>query len=206
MKTLRSFSLLAVAGIILSSCNNDEKNPNPVNEEELITRITLTFSEVGSPTSIEAIWGDPDGDGGNNPEVGDIHLKSNTQYSVNIALKDESKNPAVDITEEVEEEKDEHQFFFTDKTVSTPGYINYAQKKGATTPLNLEVTYQESDKDSNGIYTGLSTTFLTGAASSGKLVLTLKHQPDLKMNAPTPFGDPLLGESDIEIEFDVIIQ
>ncbi len=64
------------------------------------------------------------------------NLSSNTTYSGSIELLNEAETPAEDITEEVTEEKEEHQFFFT-----VGGSIT-------------EVIY--TDEDDNGDPVGLS--------------------------------------------------
>jgi hypothetical protein len=175
-----AFGLLLAAGL-LAGCDKDE-DEQPVNEGELITTVTLTMQEVGTTNTVTATFRDPDGEGGNAPtKFDEIVLKPNAVYNTTITLLDESKNPAENITEEVEEEADEHQFFYT-----------------PTTGLNVTVAYD--DKDSKNLPVGLKTRITTGTASTGKLKVTLKHQPGTKNN------NIATGETDVELDFTTKVQ
>lgn len=175
-----AFMLFLAAGF-LSSCDK-EKEEVPQNEEELITTVTLTMQEVGTANTVTATFRDPDGEGGNIPtQFDEIVLKPNAVYNASITLLNESVNPAEDITEEVEEEADDHQFFYT-----------------PATGLNVAVAY--NDKDNNNLPIGLKTTITTGAASTGKLKVTLKHQPGSKNN------NIATGETDVELDFTTKVQ
>jgi hypothetical protein len=181
MKTLRYWlyaTLVSSALFVLSACDDD---PEPENESELITTVKLTFSKAGND-DIVAEWQDLDGAGGNNPVLtpATIELSANTNYTVAVEILNESESPAEDITEEIEEEDEEHQLFFV---------------KSAS--LNLTTTY--SDTDDNGRPVGLSNVFTTGAASTGTLTVILRHEPD-KSATGVSSGDPTNagGETDIE--------
>ncbi|WP_051359942.1 hypothetical protein [Adhaeribacter aquaticus] len=177
---LKSSLLLFLVAGALGSCKKDVEEPE--NEEELITTVTLTMQEVGSANTVTAVFRDPDGEGGNAPtKFDEIVLKPNAVYNTTITLMDESKSLAEDITKEIEEEAHEHQFFYT-----------------PAAGLNLTVAYD--DKDKNNLPLGLKTKFTTGAASTGKLKVTLKHQPGNKNNNITT------GETDVEIDFTTKVQ
>ncbi|KAA5541660.1 hypothetical protein [Adhaeribacter rhizoryzae] len=176
-----AFVLLLAAGI-LSSCQNNDEDQAPLNESELITTVTLTMQEVGTSNTVTATFRDPDGEGGNAPtKFDEIVLKPNAVYNTAITLKNESVTPAEDITSEIEEEADDHQFFYT-----------------PTAGLNVTVAYE--DKDSKNLPIGLKTKITTGAASTGKLKVTLKHQAGTKNNAITT------GETDVELDFTTKVQ
>jgi hypothetical protein len=175
-----AFGLFLAAGL-LSGCDKDE-DEQPTNEGELITTVTLTMQEVGTTNTVTATFRDPDGEGGNAPtKFDEIVLKPNAVYNTTITLLDESKTPAENISEEVEEEADDHQFFYT-----------------PTTGLNVTVAYD--DKDSKNLPVGLKTKTTTGAASTGKLKVTLKHQPGTKNN------NIATGETDVELDFTTKVQ
>lgn len=179
-------SLLMVA--LVWSCDNDD--PEPVNDEELITTVNVTFAPaIGGGAPVVASFVDTDGEGGNAATITNPTLSANTTYNVTIEFLDESDPSDVeDITEEVEEEDDEHQVFFV-----------------AAAGLNFQYAYGDQDGDGNPL--GLTGTVTTGAASAGNLVLTLLHEPD-KSAAGVSAGDPTNagGESDVEITFNVTIQ
>jgi len=181
-KFLKPAFLLFLAAGLLSSCDKNDDEQEPENESELITTVMLMMQEQGTTNVVTATFRDPDGDGGNAPtKFDEIVLKPNTVYNTTITLMDESKTPAENITEEIEEESADHQFFYT-----------------PTAGLNVSVAYQ--DKDVNNLPIGLETTVTTGAASNGKLNVTLKHQPGIKNN------NIATGETDVEIDFTTKVQ
>jgi len=114
-------------------------------------------------------------------------LPASRAYTVSVAVLNESVSPAANITAEIQAEDEAHQFFY--------------QVAGA----NLTMTY--ADSDGNGKPVGLITTGVTGAASSGTLKVTLRHQPD-KNGANVSAGDITNagGETDIEVTFPVTVQ
>ncbi|QNF35870.1 hypothetical protein HUW51_16845 [Adhaeribacter swui] len=168
---------------MLMSCDKDDDDADaPVNESELITTVTLTMREVGTANTVTATFRDPDGEGGNAPtQFDEIVLKPNTVYNTTITLLDESKTPPADITEEIEEEEEDHQFFFT-----------------PTAGLNVSVAYD--DGDDNNLPVGLETKITTGAPSTGSLKVTLKHQVGTKNN------NIATGETDVELNFITKVQ
>jgi len=181
-KFLKPAFMLFLAAGLLSSCDKNDDEQEPENESELITTVMLTMQEEGTANVVTATFRDTDGDGGNAPtKFDEIVLKPNKVYNTTITLMDESKSPAENITEEIEEESDDHQFFFT-----------------PTTGLNVTVAYQ--DKDANNLPIGLETKVTTGTASTGKLKVTLKHQPGIKNN------NIAAGETDIELDFTTNVQ
>lgn len=176
--------LFAFALLFLFSCEKDD--PVIENEEELIT--TLTYELMASDgTIVEGKFQDLDGDGGNVPTISSIILKPNTTYSGSITLLNESVSPAENITTEVEEEGNEHQFFFE------------------ITQANMTVSYDDMDASNRPV--GLKTKVMTETASSGKLSITLKHEPNKSaMGVADGNIANAGGETDINVVFDVIIQ
>ena len=178
-KTLLLFGFALIVG--LSAC----KDPVPVNEEEIITTLTLSFQEidlsnnaVGTPFS--ASWADADGDGGNDPVVDGITLKSGSRYKVSLKVLNETVSPADDITTEVQAEGEDHQFFYT-----------------LDNPLMLAIGY--TDQDAAGHPIGIATVFEAGSVSSGLLTVTLRHLPN-KTAEGVSTGDITNagGETDME--------
>ena len=173
-----------LATLLLVSCGDD---PEPANEEELITTLTVTLTPTGGDP-ITMTFKDLDGDGAGVPQYiystgGDAAvLSTSTTYTAEITLLNESVTPAENITEEVEEEDDEHLFCFT-----VGGGAN--------------IDYSYADEDDNGLDVGLTTNWETGAASTGTITIVLRHQPGTKTGAC-----PGSGETDIEVTFNVAIQ
>lgn len=171
--------------LLLSSC--EKEDPIIPNEEEVITSLIYTLTSLdGSDIQIFS-FEDADGDGGNDPVITNAVLKTNTTYNASISLLNKLENPAGDIGEEVLEEAEEHQLFFS------------------TEITGLDITYADSDADNNPL--GLSTQVTTAAADSGVLTITLRHEPN-KSAAGVANGDITNagGETDIEVSFNVTIQ
>jgi len=189
-KFLKPYLATLMMGTLLlagTSCKDDDPKPKPdpapVDEQELITTMTLNLVPEGKGQNVTAVFTDPDGDGGAAPTIEMLTLAPNTTYNVTVTLSDDSKTPPVDITAEVKSEGDEHELFYE--------------------PVgDLNVTAQKTDLDKNNRPIGLTATLVTGAASAGKLRVTLKHQPGLKGAT----SDISKGETDVQAEFPTTIQ
>ena len=172
-----SWMLLATMTMAFVQCKDSGDEVEPDDENELITSVTLKFTEQGTSNVSTFSYKDADGDGGNAPTKFDtIALKPNSTYTLAIELLDESKSPVSDITKEVEEESDEHLFVYT------------------PSPAAL-LTYTYGDKDKNNYPIGLTGSAKTGAAGDGKLKVQLRHQPGAKNGTPTP------GSDDVNLDF-----
>lgn len=177
------FYILAAVALAFAGCSKDE-DPMPCevpNEEEIITTVELTFTESDG-TTVTWTFEDLDGDGGDDPTITSSPLQANTEYNVTVSLMNESESPAEDITEEVEEEAEEHQGF-----IVIDGVAN---------------TLMYNDDDANGNPLGLDFTLTTADAASGTLTYILRHEPD-KFATGVAGGDPTNagGETDVEVEF-----
>ena len=186
MKTYKFLIAILLTGTFFTSCNNDDDStPDPVNEEEVITTLTVTLTPTTVGPNIVLQTQDLDGDGPNPPVVtvsGD--LTAGTTYTGTVVFLNETETPAEDITEEVEEEAEEHQVFYT------PGG-------------GLDVTTAYTDTDADGNPVGLQFTLTANTAGSGNLTVTLRHEPT-KPNDGT-LSDAG-GETDISATFNVTIQ
>ena len=184
MKTMKFLSTAIFASALIFSCSSDDDStPEPVLEEEVITTMTITLTADGQADVILQTQ-DLDGDGPNLPVVtvsGD--LSENTMYSGSIVLLNETEDPAENITEEIEEEALEHQFFYT-----------------IGNGLNAETDYNDADSDGNPI--GLDFVLSTNSVSSGSITFTLRHEP----TKPNMGIEDAGGETDIEATFDIAIQ
>ena len=192
-------ALIAVSTTaLLSSCNDDE--PTKEDTPELITKATLTFTPTAGGSPVIATATDPDGEGLQDLATdGPIILAANTSYTLTLHLINELADPSdaeYNITEEVEEEGDEHMFFFswTNNVFSDPAGNGNIDNRAD------DVNY--NDEDENGQPLGLNTSWTTAAASSGEFHVLLKHQPDLK----TETSASTIGETDLDIEFDLEVQ
>jgi len=178
MKFLK-YALLASA-LVFASCSDDDNTPDEVNEEEVITTLTVTLDSGTDQIVLQ--YQDLDGEGSDPAEITvSGTLSANTVYDGSIVLLNEIEGE--NITEEVEEEADEHQFFYT-------------------VGSGLNVTTDYNDADSMGNPVGLSFILSTSDASSGALTFTLRHEP----NKPNDGLETAGGETDIEVTFDVTVQ
>lgn len=189
MKTLKNTLFILLATIVFSACSNDDDNPDPVNEEEVITTLTATLIPVGGGATITLQTQDLDGDGPNAPVITvSSPLAVDTTYNGSLELLNETESPAESINEEIVAEDDEHQFFYQ------------ASNSIAT------FTYTDSDGDGNPI--GLEFTLTTDtAAGSGNITITLRHEPSKDASGVSD-GDITNagGETDIQAIFPVTLQ
>jgi hypothetical protein len=184
-KNLMKTALFIGLSFVLVNCKknkDDAPTPQSPNEQEQITTLHLIVKDGGVLVDTFS-FRDLDGPGGNAPTIETIELLENKSYTATLLLLDESKNPDVNISDEVAEEKNEHQFFYE------------------VTTANLTVQYD--DADDNGVPLGLETLMNTAGTNTGTLRVTLKHQPGVKPT--TGNGDITLGDTDVEVEFDVNI-
>lgn len=189
---------VVAAGIFMTACGGDVEVPKGTEEQEVITTVTLTFTPSGGGAAIVAAFRDPDGDGGAAPTIDDITLTLGTEYALALSFTNELEDPPEDITEEVRDEGDEHQVFFTGSAVDGVLLHAYADMDDAGQPL------------------GLANTVTATAAGSGALVVTLRHLPpidDVDVKVPG-LADvarangiaSLPGDTDASVSFDVQVQ
>lgn len=182
-----SFLFPFILLLTIVSCNDDDTVIE--NEEELITTLQYILVDDETNEELSFLFVDLDGDGGMLPSASSPALTAFRSYTGRIVLLNESETPAEDITEEIMEEDDEHQFFFIPDGIDVDIAIDY------------------DDMDADGLPVGLNTKVQTGNSSIGKLRIILRHQPD-KGASGVSEGDITNagGETDIEVEFDLVIQ
>ena len=184
MKNMKFLTIALFTSILFIGCSkDDDQQPQPVNEEEVITTLTVSLVPEGGGTTVSLQSRDLDGDGPNPPVINTGNLATGVTYSGSIVLLNETVDPAENITEEVEEESAEHQFFYT---------------SGG----DLDITISNENLDSEGNKLGTEFSLVAGAASSGTLTFTLRHEP----KKPNTGLDDAGGESDIIASFDITIE
>jgi len=183
MKTMKTSTFYALLTLAMLGCSDDDTTPEIINEDELITTVILTLTpDSGDQVVLTTI--DLDGDGPDEPVTTVVgSFSENTQYQGAVQFLNETEDPAEDITQEVIEEADEHQVFYT-----------------ISEGLNIQTTYE--DQDSQGNPLGVLITLSTGAASEGSLTVTLRHEPVKPNDGLESAG----GETDISTSFDVSVQ
>ncbi|MBU2928903.1 type 1 periplasmic binding fold superfamily protein [Winogradskyella psychrotolerans] len=183
INTIKLLAVLFMSSIAFVSCSSDDDDHDDHDhEEELITTVLYTLT---SPTGFVTIeFQDLDGAGGADGTY-DVSgpLSANTTYTGVIKLLNETEDPAEDITLEVEEEGDEHEFFYT--------------------PSISDITITKEDADVDGNPIGIETTFTTGEAGTGTLTIELIHEPT-KPNDGTSASAG--GSTDVEVTFSIEVQ
>ena len=193
MKIKTNILLLIAMSLALTMCKKDDDDPEDndegPNEEELITDMELTFTNP-EDASDSHVYGfsDPDGDGGEAPSIDTLFLTASAAYNVSISVQDASDPDNVeDITGEIQEEDEEHQFFFVDQNIDSGTF-----------------TAVYADSDENGNPVGLESTWVmpSGTSDDSFVRVILRHQPD-KNGDGVSDGDPTNagGETDIQVDF-----
>lgn len=190
--------LLATFLISFSACQSDD--PEDENEGELITDVTLKFTEVNATgtaigTPFEVVATDPDGlELGANPTIGTITLSAGKRYLLEIDLFNRIENE--DITEEILEDADEHQFFFLGSAF-------------VGTPI---LTYTYADEDQNGRPVGLRgfvQVVPTPTTNNAQFRIVLRHDLNKAFaGLNNPHFENFVqagGETDMDITFPLVL-
>jgi hypothetical protein len=185
LKLFVQASMLVASSLVFSSCDRSN-NPDPVDENELITTVSLRFTEQGTSTVQTFTYRDTDGDGGQAPTKFDaITLKAGKTYDLVIDFLDESKTPVDNITTEIKEKQDEHLIVYT------------------PSPTML-LTVTATDKDNRNFPVGLTATAKTGTAGVGTLKVQLRHQPPINGQA-VKNGTVTPGSDDVNLDFTLTV-
>ena len=182
------YIILLITLTILSGCSPD-RIPEPINEEEVITTLTIELIPDNGGDIVTLTSRDIDGDGPDAPEITvSGPLVANTAYSGTATLLNETVFPAEIVTEEVEEEGVDHQFFY---------------ELGGN--VNATIAYRDSDV--NGDPIGIEFTLTTASAGSGSITATLRHKP-AKSEAGVRDGDITNagGETDFAQIFNITVE
>jgi hypothetical protein len=185
-KTTRIIFSVIVISSVFYSCKDKDKdpsNPAPINPQELITTIKLTLTDASdSNNTITVQWKDADGPGALAPVIDTLLLDTSKTYNAVVSVLDETKSPVDDITKEIKEEAEAHQFFYT-----------------LSSNLTGRVSITRTDKDLNNLPVGLELQLSTtsGTSAQGTLNVVLSHYDGVPKTASPS------AESDIDITFPV---
>ncbi len=175
-------SLFVAVTLLLSLQGCRQDDPEPVNEEEVITTVEVRLQPESGGDVVTLRFFDPDGELGSLAPQTTVSgpLQSSTAYSAEITLLNETLDPVADISEEVAEEGHHHLFCFSVEGDLTIGY---------------------DDEDVNGLPIGLSTSWQTGHAGPAAVTIVLRHQDGTKTGqCPGP------GETDVQVTFQLVIE
>ncbi len=200
MKNLRRLPGFLIAAGMMAFTACESEDPAVENDGEVITDVTLTFTEldasgtaVGSPFSFKA--SDPQGiEVGASPTIETVTLSSGKTYQLDIEVFNSIENE--DITEEILEEGDEHQFYFLGSLfVGSPAPASYAYNDAGGELIGLR---------------GIVTMQSSPGTNTAAMRVVLRH--DLNKNfegATNPHFanyEQAGGESDLDILFPVVIE
>ena len=193
MKNIKLLAILFISSIIVTSCSDDD--PDHIHEEEEITTMKVVLTPSAGTKGADVVtleWkniedhdeeGHEEGEHEEEPEITGGTLMANATYNAVITLLNENESPAEDITLEVKEEAEDHQFFYTASGIAS--------------------TFTYSDSDADGKPIGVEFTVTTGAVGTGSYTIILKHEPTKSdTNDMTNVG----GETDIEATFPITIE
>jgi hypothetical protein len=122
MKTINNLTIIIITTILVfSSCKKDDpKKPIATNSQEVLTTVLLTGYNIDDSLNAKYQfsykWEDLDGDGGNSPIIDTIALDSGIRYNCQVLILDKTKSPIETVSDEIEKEKNAHQFFYTPST------------------------------------------------------------------------------------------
>jgi hypothetical protein len=207
MKTINPFKNLQLLAILFSvitiiSCSKDDDvAPDEENEVEVFTDVTLIFTNMADISDVvRASAQDPDGTGIQELQILDaITLAADTEYTLTYEILNALDPTDIeDIGNEILEEDNEHQFFysFTENVFANP--TGNGNIDAAADPINY------NDEDENGNPVGLSSAWTTSStvSSGGSFTVRLQHQPNVK-TATSGSND---GDTDFALTFALNIQ
>jgi hypothetical protein len=182
IKITKLLAILFISVFTFTACSDDDDDHDHDSEEELITTVKYTLTNGSDVVILK--FSDPDGEDGNDGTYSPSEpLTANTTYTGVVQLLNETESPAEDITKEVKEEGDEHEFFYT-SNVSGLAII-------------------KTDLDDNNNPLGIETSVTTGEAGSGTLTIVLKHEP-IKPNDGS--SSSAAGSTDVDVTFNIVIE
>ncbi len=178
-----------------------------------VTTLVLLFTPTDGGETLEFTWADPDAAA--DPEVDDILLPDASDhnhhdaqtYDLAVEVYNELEDPVEDVTPEIADQADQHQFFFTGSAVEGPA-------TGANGDAIIQHDY--ADADSDGLPLGMDNSITTLDWGSGELVVTLRHLPledgepvkvdGLAEDVASDGFSAIGGDNDIQVTFPITVE
>lgn len=201
-------ALLAVG---LTACGGDDGHGHDHEDEnEVISRVELTFTPTDGGAPLVFAFTDMDGDGGASGTADRVELAVGVEYDLAVRFVNSFAEPPEDISEEIAAEAEEHLIFVTG---------DVAGPASAASPALLTHAYadRESDYGENAVGddlpVGLANTITGAAAGTGELRIILRHLPALNdqpqktadIPADLAAGRDLPGSVDADIAFALVV-
>ncbi|WP_297336094.1 hypothetical protein [Algoriphagus sp.] len=199
MKTYHKLPIYALSISLFAFASCESEDPVIENDGEVITDVNLNFTEldasgneVGTPLTFNA--SDAEGiEVGNALTTDDIELEAGKTYRLDIEVLNSIENE--DITEEILEEGDEHQFYFLGSAF-----------EGSSAPLTY--AYDDESGELIGV-SGIVTVSSSPGFNNAQFRVVLRH--DLNKDFPGATNPSFSnfteagGESDLDVTFPLIL-
>ncbi len=183
--TLRSLALLLMFALFVTACDSTEPDDDGPGEEEIISNVTVTLTNAADNSTVtaEAVFDEA----GVEQSVETLDLTAGATYDGTIELLNRFENE--DITEEIDEERDEHQFFYV-----------------AQGEVSDDLTITITDTDSNDLPVGLefTVTVADDASGAGEVRVVLGHYDERAKQADESLDN--IPETDIDFTYPVAIE
>lgn len=204
-KTIKVIS--SVLLMSLTGCADVEKEDDDHHDHNhgLPTTAILTFTDAGGAES-SFTWVRIDE---HDEAVVDtvVLAVEDGPYTLSVEIWNEAEDPAEDITPEILQYDDEHQFFFTGDAVVGPATGDNA---------DALIDHAYADEDANGLPLGLDNTADAIAAGEGSMDVMLRHLPPENGQAVKVEGmaatvaeegfSGIGGDIDIDVTFPVLVE
>lgn len=190
MKTIKFYAMAVMAIAMLASCDNDDDTPAPVEEEEAITKLVLTFTnQANSNDTVILTWEDT-----NEDEVVD----ASEQIVAGTFTPSGVYDAEIGLFNEDEDFLDED--ILADQAGIDAHFFVYA------TTLNFTMMRASDDEDrTDGNKLGVKTVWTAGTAGTGTISIELHHESP-SVDDSTGFGTAAGDDTDIDITFNAEIQ
>jgi hypothetical protein len=182
MSLIKEVVLLALVVMVIGSSCKKPSNANDENEHEAINKVVLTFSRPGT-ANLVFLAEDPDGDGGLPPSrVDTVRLAAGQNYAVAIQFINIVNGVEKDITPAIVAQGRSHEVFYI--------------------PTTVQLTVTKTDRDLSGFPIGVNSTWQTGSAAIGTVLVKLMHKTGIK----GPADSPNVGHSDLQLPMPIRLQ
>jgi hypothetical protein len=191
MKTIKFFAMAVVTVTMLASCSDDNDIPEPVEEEEAITKLTVTFTNQDDSTdTVVLTWDDANLD-----EVQDAN-----EFTVTGEFETgEVYDAELGLFNQDEDFLDED--ILADQAGIDAHFFTYATTLGFTMSRASD-DFARSDNNKLGVKT---TWTANSTAGTGTITIKLFHESPT-VSDDGGFGTAAGDDTDIDISFNVEIQ
>ena len=187
-RPLLPLAALALGALTLAACDSTDPGGG-AGEEELFTTVVVTLTPAGGGKPYTFTATDPDGNGAGITYAQSLPLPAGT-YDGAVTLRDDRNG--VDMTADVVDERDAHQFFYA-----------FTPTSGAS-----RLTISDRNTDENGLPFGrtFTATVAAGAAGTGTLRLVLAHYDGVEKRASDTIDSRPGTDTDLDLAYPVALQ